>query len=140
MNIQKCKNCGDRFRPQRNPSQKYCSKKKCQRKRKTLWQRIRRNSDPDYRENDQRANRDWQGRKKGYYKNYRCLNPNYAQRNREETAARYHAKAHLQKSLPKGKAPQLRGLYKITLLSDSASVAVREQETHTAKIEPFQEG
>ncbi|WP_295448721.1 hypothetical protein, partial [uncultured Thiodictyon sp.] len=52
--------CGQPFRPRpQNPTQTYCSQPACQRARKRDWQRAKRASDPDYRANDQAAQRTW---------------------------------------------------------------------------------
>jgi hypothetical protein len=80
----RCAACGKLFgvRPQ-VPEQSYCADEACQRERKKLWQRDRRTTDPDYRDNQARAQEAWLERNPDYWRRYRQLNPEYTQLNRE---------------------------------------------------------
>ncbi len=124
MPIKRCLACGDAFptRPQ-SPNQAYCSSRACQRDRRKLWQRDRRRSDGDYRENQARAHEHWLSQNPDYYKQYRSANPAYAERNREQQRERLQRKRSgpianmdASKSLP------ALGIYRLDVLS-SAPVA-----------------
>lgn len=80
----RCAACGKLFgiRPQ-VPDQSYCADEACQRERKKLWQRDRRTTDPDYRDNQARAQEAWLARNPDYWRRYRQRNPEYTQGNRE---------------------------------------------------------
>lgn len=80
----RCAACGKLFgvRPQ-VPDQSYCADDACQRERKKLWQRDRRITDPDYRDNQARAQEAWLARNPDYWRRYRQRNPEYTQLNRE---------------------------------------------------------
>ena len=55
----------------RNLNQKYCSHADCQRARKREWQRNKRASDPDYRQNQIDCQKRWRERHPGYWQDYR---------------------------------------------------------------------
>lgn len=80
----RCAACGKLFgiRPQ-VPDQSYCADDACQRERKKLWQRERRTTDPDYRDNQARAQEAWLARNPDYWRRYRQRNPEYTESNRE---------------------------------------------------------
>lgn len=80
----RCAACGKLFgvRPQ-VPDQSYCADEACQRERKKLWQRDRRTTDPDYRDNQARAQEAWLARNPDYWNRYRQRHPEYTQLNRE---------------------------------------------------------
>lgn len=62
--------------------QYYCGETECQRMRKRKWQREKMAADSDYRGNQAAAHREWCSNNKGYWKEYRKRNPDYAERNR----------------------------------------------------------
>lgn len=72
MKTFRCKAC-HRIHPvnPRNPSQQYCGHADCQRARKREWQRNKRNSDPDYRQNQIDAHKRWLKRNPDYWREYR---------------------------------------------------------------------
>lgn len=74
------------------PNQQYCSDKKCQAVRKGLWKKARLKTDPDYRTNQQSAQKKWQSENPDYWKRYREMHPEYIQRNRQECGERYRLK------------------------------------------------
>jgi hypothetical protein len=79
----RCCCCGELFEPRsQNPSQTYCSDRACQRARKRAWQRAKRGSDPDYRANDQAAQRAWAQAHPEYWRAWRDAHPEYVARNR----------------------------------------------------------
>ena len=89
MGIKRCLACGDPF-PLRTHSrdQSYCSAPECQRQRRKLWQREKRQTDDDYRQNQARAQRKWLDSQPDYWQRYRAEHPDYTQRNREQQRAR----------------------------------------------------
>ena len=76
-----CVNCGTYFIP-RNRKQNYCSELGCQRARRAAWQRYKLRSDDDYRTQQHLSHQKWLQRNPGYYRSYRCRNPDKVQRNR----------------------------------------------------------
>lgn len=80
---QYCTHCGRPFQPRPQvPNQTYCSSAECQRERRRRWQQQKRRDDPDYRDNDARADKAWAAGNPAYWKQYRDENPTYADRNR----------------------------------------------------------
>ena len=83
MESKRCIACGEAFYPRaQRPDQQFCALPGCQRERKRLWQRARLRGDPDYRDNQARAQRAWVKRNAGYWRRYRQHNPAYAEANR----------------------------------------------------------
>lgn len=84
MNNRWCSACGKEFRPcPKAPKQSYCSEPGCQRERRRLWQQAKRRSDPDYLDNQARAQQAWCQRNPDYWRAYRTAHPVYTERNRE---------------------------------------------------------
>jgi len=78
-----CCHCGRYFIPDpRQKNHRYCSEKKCQRARKSSWQRGRMKSDPVYRANQKQSQADWLSNNGDYWKRYRAEHPEQADRNR----------------------------------------------------------
>jgi hypothetical protein len=89
MMTKRCTYCGQQFEPcPQVPDQAFCSSPNCQRARKRQWQRDKRQSDPDYRSNQQAAQRTWTQRNQGYWRSYRETQPEYERRNRERQRLR----------------------------------------------------
>lgn len=83
MESRQCTTCGEAFRPRPQvPEQCYCPAPACQRDRRRQWQKAKRESDPDYRDNQARAQRAWLGRNPDYWREYRRTHPQYSDRNR----------------------------------------------------------
>lgn len=79
-----CESCGQLFLPNpKVPDQKFCRKKKCQRKRRSLWQKKKRSTDIAYRENQKDAQKAWVERNKGYWMKYRKDHIEYTDKNRK---------------------------------------------------------
>ncbi len=55
----------------RNPNQEYCNRADCQRARKRAWQRKKRATDPDYRENQNDCQKRWRESHPEYWREYR---------------------------------------------------------------------
>ncbi len=64
------------------PKQRYCSAPGCQRERRRRWQREKRRSDPDYRENQRQAQQRWASSHREYWRRYRAEHPEYTAANR----------------------------------------------------------
>ncbi len=78
-----CLHCGQEFTPHpRVPLQTYCSAEVCQHARRRLWQAAKRKSDPDYHDNQARAQKAWSERHPEYWVNYRATHPDYTAHNR----------------------------------------------------------
>jgi hypothetical protein len=56
--------------------------------RRRRWQQAKRKSDPDYRENQMRAQGTWAKRNRGYWQKYRADHPEYVERNRGQQRRR----------------------------------------------------
>lgn len=83
MERRRCAGCGGAFRPRPQvPDQKYCSASACQSARRRRWQRAKRQSDADYRENQARAQRAWVQSHRDYWREYRRTHPQYCESNR----------------------------------------------------------
>ena len=76
-----CPACNTFFIP-RNKSQSFCSEPGCQRTRKTLWQKQKLASDPDYKEGQRLSQKKWLQNNPDYWKKYRLRNPEKAGWNR----------------------------------------------------------
>lgn len=72
----------------RNPKQRYCGRLECQRARKRLWQKAKLQNDPCYKDNQKRANKDWQKNNSAYWQGYRSKNNQYVERNRVRSRER----------------------------------------------------
>lgn len=84
-----CTACGNPFEPRpQSPRQSYCTSPECQRARRSLWQRIKRQTDPDYLENQVEAHRAWCQRNPAYWRQYRVEHPEYTVGNRARQSAR----------------------------------------------------
>ena len=72
MMTKRCACCGQPFAPRPQvPAQAFCSSPDCQRARKRQWQRDKIKSDPDYRINQQDAQRAWTQRNQDYWRTRR---------------------------------------------------------------------
>ena len=72
MMTKRCACCGQPFEPRPQvPDQAFCSSPDCQRARKRQWQRDKIKSDPDYRINQQDAQRAWTQRNQDYWRTRR---------------------------------------------------------------------
>lgn len=74
----RCAHCGIRFTPAPQvANQAYCSKTVCQKERRRQWQKSKLQSDPDYRDNQSRAQKAWTGRNPDYWRQHRQNSPDY---------------------------------------------------------------
>jgi hypothetical protein len=117
-----CSACGGRFSPDaRCSKQSYCAKSECQRERKRLWQKLKRQSDPDYLENQARAQRAWCERNTDYWRAYRASHPEYTLNNRQRQRDRRNSDVAKMDSIAEVRKFNS-GLYRICAV-DSKGVA-----------------
>jgi hypothetical protein len=84
-----CSACGQVFEPRpQSPRQAYCANDVCQRARKRLWQRAKRSTDDDYRENQLVAQTLWRRNHPDYWRQYREAHPDYTASNRHQQQGR----------------------------------------------------
>jgi len=83
MDKVRCAHCRCLFVPNhRSKNQRYCSKKECQRARKSSWQRQKLATDPDYKANQRECQKVWCSRNPNYWQRWRARHPEYGDRNR----------------------------------------------------------
>ena len=74
----RCVHCGAPFIPAPQvPNQAYCSKANSQKERRRQWQKSKLQSDPDYRDNQSRAQKAWTDRNPEYWRHHRLNRPDY---------------------------------------------------------------
>jgi hypothetical protein len=84
MKNKRCAACRQSFKPHPQvPNQSYCSAPECQRERRRRWQREKLKTDPDYRDNQSRAQRAWIDSNPKYWREYRKAHPDYVECNRK---------------------------------------------------------
>lgn len=89
MENRRCSVCGKSFRPHPQvPMQSYCAARACQRARRRRWQRVKRRTDPDYLDNQARAQRAWRKRNPDYWRKYRLDHQQYLESNRKRQRER----------------------------------------------------
>ena len=83
MKSKRCLSCGQPFQPRsQNPHQSHCSVPDCQHKRRRQWLRLKLQTDPDYQDNQARAQRAWSQRNPDCWVEYRKSRPEYVAGNR----------------------------------------------------------
>lgn len=123
MAIKQCLACGQSFQPRPQvPLQTYCSAPSCQQHRKRHWQRNKLQTDPDYQENQQRAQQSWIERNPDYWRQYRKSHPKYVDRNRtlqrkRNAKAKTNQVANMDASTPAKLLPS--GIYRLTLVTET---------------------
>jgi len=89
MRNKRCIVCRKSFKPHPQvPNQSYCSAPECQRERRRRWQQNKLQADPDYRDNQSRAQRAWMDSNPKYWREYRKAHPDYVESNREKQRTR----------------------------------------------------
>ncbi len=92
-----CQHCNKALpTSKKNPKQKFCGNKECQKARKRQWQKEKKNSDPAYRQNQKCANREWQDKNPDYWRNYHKKNPDYTEKNRIQSRHRMQIKRQVE--------------------------------------------
>ena len=70
--LRQCHVCNQSFTPlPQHPQQKFCPNITCKKAGKSLWQRNRMQTDPEYKENQALINKTWYTKNLNYKKNYR---------------------------------------------------------------------
>ena len=89
MENKNCVACGQCFQPRAQvPRQSYCSAPGCQLQRRKKWLRLKLQADPDYQDNQTRAQQAWSQRNPDYWRQYRESHPDYVDRNRAQQRSR----------------------------------------------------
>jgi len=92
-----CKHCRNPLPSRkRNPGRLFCGRAECQRARKNQWQKKKLRDDPDYRENQKRANKQWRKKNPGYWREYRRNNQEYTEKNRVYSKQRMQLRRQLE--------------------------------------------
>jgi len=85
MESKNCVACSEPFQPRPQvPQQSYCPAPGCQLQRRKEWLRLKLQTDPDYQDNQTRAQQAWSQRNPDYWRLYRESHPEYADRNRAQ--------------------------------------------------------
>ncbi|MCO5125090.1 MAG: hypothetical protein M9915_15280 [Rhizobacter sp.] len=126
-----CSACGDAFEPRpQAPRQAYCPNEACQRARKRLWQRAKRSTDDDYRENQAVAQEGWRQSHPDYWRQYREGHPEYTASNRQQQKQRNARRSGSDRVIAKGDASRLRlpaaGIFRLTQIEPDYRGARRE--------------
>ena len=118
MESKQCAGCGKAFHPRpQTPKQTYCSSPQCQRQRRRRWQQARRRIDPEYRDNQSRAQESWAERHRDYWRQYRQTHPQYSERNRvlqRERDARRRERVLAKMDVSARDSPVASGTYRLS--------------------------
>lgn len=105
METKVCACCGQAFiTDPRVNNQTFCSSPQCQKERRRNWRQAKMRTDPAYRENKSRIQRDWLARNPNYWRNYR---------NKTLT------ESNPPLSDPSGNDAPISGLYRISFISNA---------------------
>lgn len=126
-----CSACGAAFEPRpQSPRQAYCASEACQRVRKRLWQRTKRNTDYDYHQNQVEAQEAWRQSHPDYWRKYREAHPEYAASNRNRQLIRNARRSNGGATIAKSDASTSRlpekGVFLLTQLEPDYRGARRE--------------
>ncbi len=125
-----CRHCGREFIScPRVKNQQYCGSPDCRRARKREWQ-ARKMADPDYKANQEKAQRGWHDRHPDYWRTYRQEHPESAAKNRIKQRERNRATRHpaitspppliaTMDSIEQPSVPLISGRYRLTRLDDA---------------------
>ena len=122
MENKTCSACSAPFqaRPQ-VPKQTYCSAPGCQLQRRKQWLKLKLQADPDYRDNQARAQQAWSQRNRDYWRQYRDSHPEYVERNRARQQGRDGGSAPgslAKMDASNSPAPLPSGLYRLIPVTD----------------------
>lgn len=114
-----CSSCGEEFEPiPQSPRQSYCAKGECQKARKLLWQRAKRQIDADHLQNQKEAQRSWRRKNPDYWRSYREAHPDYVAANRNAQRQRNLRRTGSNQTIAKKDVssawPPLSGLFRLT--------------------------
>ena len=117
MQSKQCAGCCKPFHLRaQTPKQCFCASPACQRERRRRWQFTRRQSDPEYHDNQSRAQRAWGERHPEYWRAYRLAHPEYGERNRalqRERDARRRERRLAKMDVSTGDSPVPSGAYRL---------------------------
>lgn len=103
-----CRGCGEPFVPSPYQlKQKYCSKKDCQRERKSRYHRQRYRHDSAYREDCRHSRKKWRDQNLNYHRQYRNHHPEQVRQNREKQKPRDQLRRLRQQALQQKASLQL---------------------------------
>lgn len=136
-----CSACGSAFEPRpQSPRQAYCPVDTCQRERKRLWQRTKRSTDDDYRENQVVAHEVWRRSHPDYWRRYREAHPEYTASNRQQQKTRNARRERGHDSIAKDDASPWRipatGVFRLTHLEPDYRGLRREWTVQLTLIGP----
>lgn len=130
-----CAACGESFKPRPQvPQQSYCAEPECQRERRRQWQQAKLQSDPDYQDNQARAQQAWNQRHPDYWRDYRQSHPEYVERNRvlqQVRNAKVMASPIAKMDVSNRALPLPSGVYRLSLATDSG---IAKMEVWTVEI------
>ena len=114
--MQRCAACRRSFRvrAQGRGTQRYCAAPACQRVRRKRWQRTKRRTDPDYRENQTRAKEAWRDRHPGYWQTYRATHACSTAINRAQQARRDAVRRLAKMDVSTAFSPGFSGIYRLS--------------------------
>ena len=113
--MQRCASCRRLFRGRAQVrGQRYCAAHACQRVRRKRWQRAKRRTDPDYRENQARAQEAWRIRHPDYWRVYRATHTHYTNANRAQQARRDAARHLAKRDVSTAFSPGVSGIYRLS--------------------------
>ncbi len=135
MDSKQCAACRQKFQncPQVH-QQRYCSAPKCQRERRRHWQQAKREKDPDYKDNQSRAQQAWNKRNPNYWREYRRTRPKYRERNRLlqlKRNSKRGAAPIAKMDQPETNSPLFSGVYRLIPV---AGAAVAKMDAWTVEI------
>ena len=136
--MNKCINCGkDIILIPQISKQTYCSSDECQKKRKTNWQKQKLKTDPDYKENQIRAQKAWANRNKDYWQKYRELNQNNDKFENVKTAKEkiIKSKKNVKMDSSKFSAPLVDGIYTLRIIAARQTVNMDSWVVEITRIE-----
>lgn len=135
MQNRQCVACGQSFQPRPQvPQQSYCSSLACQRERRRQWQHHKLQSDPDYQDNQARAQQAWSQRNPDYWHNYRATHPEYVERNRtlqQERNAKTMVTQVAKMDASSPTIPWPSGIYRLSLVTE---VGLAKMDAWTVEI------
>ncbi|HUW98893.1 MAG TPA: hypothetical protein VMV40_08665 [Acidiferrobacter sp.] len=107
-----------RVRPQVR-AQRYCSAPACQCVRRKRWQSAKRRTDPDYRENQARAQEAWRDGHPDYWRTYRKTHDAYTRDNRDKQARRDQSRRLAKMDVSTANIPVVSGRYRLSPATDN---------------------
>jgi hypothetical protein len=122
----------------RVPDQCFCEDERCQRERRRRWQKMKRQRDTDYRDNERRAQRSWAERHPEYWQQYRREHRQYTERNRQQQRDR-DGRRRKERELANGDAsrpslPLPSGTYELKPVGPAGSARLANEDVWRVQI------